>query len=183
MRKTLFAAVAAVTASAMLATFAVPASAAPKKYVMYGTIEALAPNPQDPNDSRMEYTQTNPEGNFNAACRRGQNGADQRLRVGLMFPILDGNGRRVGSAQIVDGYWVEDFGLKGNCFYEYVSTKMKRSNYYCPNILGDMRLAAERADAVGTRLEFDTEYAGAFPPVTRPDGAASLNWRLTKCYI
>lgn len=159
--------------------------AADREYLMAGSIEALAPDPANPLYNNYFHSFSNPEINFDKACRRGNNGADPRLRVGYQFPIVDGNGKRLGRGKVVDAYWEDDIGLRGNCIYEYKTNKMPRANYYCPVILGSARLAANRKYAVNKRLTFHTEYAGAFPPQVPPGSGkgGTPNWGYSTCYI
>ena len=101
-----------------------PVGSAESRFTLGGWIELSGAN-------EFTHTMTNPEANFNKTCARGSNGWASWLRVGKQFPIFNGVGDRVGSVRITKAEWVEDYGLKGNCYYYMYGKGLKRANFYC----------------------------------------------------
>jgi hypothetical protein len=83
------------------------------------------------------HEMTNPEANFEQTCGRGDNGWAPWMRVGARFPVFNGVGIRVGSVKITQADWVEDYGLKGNCYYYMSGKGLKRANFYCIGMPND----------------------------------------------
>jgi len=128
----------------LLAMLGTSANAAPKRYTIVGWFSAQAP--MDLLDG--EFTQPNPEANFNRNCARGMNGSDPRVRVGATFRVVNGNNTVIGKGKILRASWISDNDdTRGNCYYQIFARNLPRSNFFCPLVFGEALSSTSPSEA------------------------------------